>query len=84
VIAALASGGLTSGIGYALWFAVLPGLSRTRAALLQLAVPVLAAAAGIAVLGEPITARLAAAALLVPGGIALGLTARGRAPATRA
>jgi drug/metabolite transporter (DMT)-like permease len=84
VIAALASGGLTSGIGYALWFAVLPELSRTRAALLQLAVPVLAAAAGIALLGEPITARLAAAALLVPGGIALGLTARGRAPGTRA
>jgi drug/metabolite transporter (DMT)-like permease len=39
---ALISGIVTSGLGYALWYTVLPKLSRTRAAVLQLLVPILA------------------------------------------
>ncbi|MGS0759341.1 EamA family transporter, partial [Roseateles sp. GG27B] len=43
---AVLSGAVTSGLGYAVWYAVLPQLTRTRAATVQLSVPVLAALAG--------------------------------------
>ncbi len=68
---ALASGGLASGLGYAVWYAVLPSIDTTRAAAVQLAVPVLAAAAGVVVLGEALTARLVGASAAVLLGIAL-------------
>lgn len=75
---ALASGALTSGVGYAIWYAVLPSLDRTRAAAVQLAVPVLAAAAGVFLLGEPVTARLLGASAAILAGIALAtLSSRG-------
>ena len=70
---AVFSGGLTSGIGYALWYAALPGLKATTAATVQLSVPVIAALGGIAFLGEPITLRLAWASVAILGGIALVL-----------
>lgn len=65
------SGALTSGAGYALWYAVLPRLGAARAAIAQLAVPVVAVAGGVAFLGEPVTTRLFLAAVLVLAGIAL-------------
>lgn len=68
---ALASGVLTSGIGYAIWYAALPGLKATTAATVQLSVPVLAALGGIAFLGEALTLRLVAACAAILGGIAL-------------
>jgi drug/metabolite transporter (DMT)-like permease len=77
VALALVSGALTSGLGYALWFAILPRLGATRAALAQLTVPVLAALGGAALLAEWPTARLLAATALVIGGVALGLYSRG-------
>ena len=67
---AVASGALTSGLGYAAWYVALPSLSRSAAAVVQLAVPVVAALGGVALLGETIDLRLAAAAVLVLGGIA--------------
>ena len=67
---AVLSGALTSGLGYALWYRVLPQLGASRAAVAQLTVPVLAATAGLA-LGEPIGLRFAISALLVLGGVAL-------------
>lgn len=70
---AVMSGGLASGIGYILWYAALPHLNATRAATVQLSVPVLAALGGILLLGEPLTLRLALASLAILGGIALGL-----------
>jgi drug/metabolite transporter (DMT)-like permease len=70
------SGVVTSGIGYVIWYAALPGLSGARAALVQLAVPLLAAGAGIAFLGESLTPRLLVAALLILGGIALAVLAK--------
>ncbi len=72
---AITSGALTSGIGYALWYAVLPRLRAMTAATLQLSVPILAAALGAVLLGEPITTRLAIASVAVLGGIGLYLRA---------
>jgi drug/metabolite transporter (DMT)-like permease len=71
VLYAVASGGLASGLGYALWYAVLPGLSATNAASLQLSVPVIAAAGGVLLLGEPITMQLVLGSAGILGGIAL-------------
>lgn len=71
VACAVASGALASGVGYAVWYTVLPRLRVTTAATLQLAVPVIAAAGGIVWLGEALTWRLMLAAPAVLGGIAL-------------
>jgi drug/metabolite transporter (DMT)-like permease len=76
---AIASGAVASGIGYAIWYAALPALKASAAATVQLSVPVLAAAGGIAFLGESITLRLAVASVAVLGGIALVIVER-RAP----
>lgn len=73
---AIASGALASGAGYAIWYAVLPSLKATVAATVQLCVPVLAAAGGIVFLGEPLTLRLAVAAIAILGGIALVVVQR--------
>ncbi len=70
-IYATASGALTSGVGYALWYTVLPRLSATTAAVLQLCAPVLATFGGLLMLGEPVGLRLALAGLAVLGGVAL-------------
>ena len=76
VLYALTSGALTSGVGYAVWYAVLPGLPATRAATLQLAVPVLAAFGGTALLGELPSARLVASSAAILGGVALALASK--------
>ena len=68
---AIASGTLASGAGYAIWYAVLPSLKATSAATVQLCVPVIAAAGGVLLLGEPLTLRLVAASIAILGGIAL-------------
>jgi drug/metabolite transporter (DMT)-like permease len=78
VLLAVASGTLASGIGYVLWYAALRGLTATNAAVVQLSVPILAAAGGVAFLSEAITLRLALSALLILGGIAVAVL--GRAP----
>jgi drug/metabolite transporter (DMT)-like permease len=73
VILAIASGALTSGLGYAVWYAALRGLTATRAAVVQLSVPPLAALGGVLVLGEDVTQRLVLASVLILGGIALAI-----------
>jgi drug/metabolite transporter (DMT)-like permease len=75
---ALASGAITSGLGYALWYAVLPSLKSSTAATLQLSVPPLAAFGAVLFLDESISTRLVLASLAVLGGIALVLRERGR------
>ncbi|MFN3291929.1 DMT family transporter [Gemmobacter sp.] len=70
---AVASGAVTSGLGYALWFAVLPALGAGRAAVAQLGVPVLAMLGGAAILAEPPSMAAILAAAVVLGGVALGL-----------
>ena len=67
------SGAVTSGAGYALWYSVLPRLAASVAAVAQLTVPVIAAAGGLALLGEPVSARFAVAAILVLGGVVYSL-----------
>lgn len=79
VLFALLSGGLTSGVGYAIWYAALPRLAATQAASIQLSVPLLTALAGSLLLEEPLTARLLIAGLAILGGIVLVLRARSRA-----
>jgi drug/metabolite transporter (DMT)-like permease len=73
LILAAASGGITSGLGYAIWYRALRGLTATRAAILQLAVPVIAAAGAVVVLHESVNPRLAVSAAAVLGGLALVL-----------
>ena len=70
---AAVSGGVTSGLGYALWYFVLKDLTASVAAVVQLSVPVIAAVGGILLLDEAATIRLAVASLLVLGGIALAV-----------
>lgn len=78
---AIASGALTSGLGYVVWYAALRGHTRASAAVVQLAVPLLAALGGVAFLGEEPSLRLAGSALLTLGGVALAI---GRPRATPA
>lgn len=73
VLAAL-SGALTSGIGYAIWYAALPGLTTMQAALVQLSVPAIAAFGGVLLVAEPLSARLVVSGILVIGGISIALT----------
>jgi drug/metabolite transporter (DMT)-like permease len=70
---AVASGALTSGVGYVLWYSALRGLSASRAAFVQLPVPVLTAAGGVLLLDETVSLRLLIAAAAVISGIALTL-----------
>lgn len=72
-ILAIVSGAVTSGLGYALWYTVLPRLEATVAALTQLTVPVIAIAGGVALLSEPVTLRMVLASALILGGIAFGI-----------
>ncbi|MGF6648420.1 DMT family transporter [Paraburkholderia sp. GAS82] len=75
---AIASGALTSGIGYVIWYAALSKLTAMRAATVQLSVPLIAAFGGVAFLSEAITPRLAAASATILGGIAMVLTSKSR------
>ncbi|HEY6099474.1 MAG TPA: DMT family transporter, partial [Anaeromyxobacter sp.] len=76
ILLAAVSGALASGGGYALWYAVLPALGPSRAGTLQLSVPVLATVGAVALLGEAVTARLAAAGTAILAGVALALARR--------
>jgi drug/metabolite transporter (DMT)-like permease len=78
VLLAIASGALASGLGYVVWYAALRSVTATRAAIVQLAVPVLAAAGGVFVLGERISTRLVIAAAMILGGITFALSERMR------
>src|SRR5215510_12195544 len=73
------SGSITSGVGYVLWYAALPRLTATRAATVQLAVPVLAALAGVVVLAEAISLRLVISAVVILGGVGLAVAHHQRA-----
>lgn len=76
VLYAVLSGAFGSGVGYAVWYAALRGLTAARAATVQLCVPVLAAFGGVGFLGEPLTSRLVIAAIAILGGVALVLFRR--------
>ena len=75
---AVLSGAVTSGLGYALWYHVLPRLQAAVAGLVQLSVPVIAVLGGAVLLAEPASLRTLGAGAVVLGGIALGLWPRQR------
>lgn len=68
---AIASGVITSALGYAIWYVALVGLSRVQAGVVQLLVPVIAAIGGLIWIGEAITSELIVAQVLVISGILL-------------
>lgn len=68
---AIASGALASGVGYAIWYSVLPFLRATTAATVQLSVPAIAAMGGVAFLAEPVSLQLIAASAAILGGVAI-------------
>lgn len=69
----LCSGVITSGLGYVIWYAALKGLTATRAAVVQLSVPVIAALGGVLLLGEALSLRLVIASCVILGGVALAI-----------
>jgi drug/metabolite transporter (DMT)-like permease len=73
---AVASGALASGMGYAIWYTALPGLTATKAATIQLSVPVITAVAAVALLSETVTLRLVLGSVAILGGIALVVAAK--------
>lgn len=77
---AIASGAATSGMGYAIWYAVLPSLAATTAATVQLTVPAIASLMAVAFLGEALTLRLVLASIAILGGIALVIAWRRTPP----
>jgi drug/metabolite transporter (DMT)-like permease len=74
---AIASGAVASGMGYAIWYAVLPRLPRISAASIQLSVPAIAAVGGVVFIGEHLTGRLLLCSAGILGGVALTLVASG-------
>jgi drug/metabolite transporter (DMT)-like permease len=76
VLLAVFSGAITSGLGYAVWYRVLPALGTARAAISQLSVPVLAMGAGAMLLGEKVTFRAVGAGALILAGVAVALRKR--------
>ena len=75
---AVASGAITSGLGYAVWYYALRGLTASLAGIAQLTVPALAAAGGVVFLAEPATVRFLVATALILGGVALASLSRRR------
>lgn len=73
---AVLSGAVTSALGYAVWYRALRGLSATRAAAVQLSVPVIAAVAAVTLLGETPKVRIVVAGIAILGGVALVLIER--------
>lgn len=70
VVYAVLSGALASGLGYTLWYTVLPSLRSVSAAVVQLCVPVIATLGGSALIGEAVTLRVIVASGAILGGIA--------------
>jgi len=73
---AVASGSIASGLGYVIWYAALKGLAATRAATVQLSVPIVAALGGVVLLSEQVTLRLLLASAATLCGITIVLTQR--------
>jgi len=77
---AITSGAVTSGCGYVVWYAAVPRLTASRAAVVQLSVPIIAAFGGVVVLSEHVTVRLLIASAATLGGVAIVLAQRAAKP----
>ena len=76
VLLAITSGAIASGVGYVIWYAALPALTWTTAAIVQLSVPTIAALGGVLFMSEPFTTRLILASVATLGGIAIVIYAK--------
>ena len=76
ILLGVVCGAVTSGLGYALWYAVLRQMRGATAAVVQLSVPVIAIAAGVVFLGEAVSGVILIAAAMVVGGIGWSVTAK--------
>lgn len=76
VLLAIVSGAITSGLGYCIWYTVMPSLGAARGAFVQLSVPVIAAAGGLVLLAEPLRRHVAIGGAIILGGLALALYRR--------
>lgn len=75
VLWAVASGAVASGIGYAIWYAAVPALTRIQASIVQTTVPALAALGAVILIGEPLTIRFIISAFLTTAGVGLAIGA---------
>jgi len=75
---AVVSGAITSGLGYVIWYAALPGLGAMRAATVQLSVPLIAALGGVLFMAEALSLRLVLTGAAILGGIGLVLMGKRR------
>lgn len=73
---AVASGAITSGLGYVIWYMALKSLTAIRAGVAQLTVPAIAALGGILFLSEPMTLRFGLASLIILGGVGVATLTR--------
>ena len=76
ILLAAASGALASGLGYSLWYAALPSLTSTRAAILQLTVPVIVTVGGVVLLGETMTLRASLSGVAIIAGVLIAVLSR--------
>ncbi len=76
---AISSGAITSGLGYAIWYAALRNLNTSQAGVLQLLVPIIASIGGVLIAGELLTTRLVIASALTLGGIFIVMTTKNKA-----
>ncbi len=76
VFLAMLSGGVASGLGYALWYRALNGLSSIQAAVVQLTVPVIASMGGMLFADELLTLRLGIATVLILSGVLIVVLAK--------
>ena len=68
---AIFSGSITSGLGYSLWYWVLPKINITTASTAQLTVPLIAAFGGYLFIWESLNWQFYIAAILILGGVSL-------------
>ncbi|KPB02697.1 membrane protein [Ahrensia marina] len=73
-----ASGAITSGVGYAIWYRVLPQLSAMQGSIVQLTVPVIAGLGGLIWSGEPFTTRFVLGSIFILGGVALAIVSKSK------
>tara|TARA_B100001741_G_scaffold10163_1_gene8051 strand:+ start:2283 stop:3116 length:834 start_codon:yes stop_codon:yes gene_type:complete len=71
ILLAIISGSITSGLGYTLWYWILPKINITSASIAQLTVPLIAALGGYLFISETLNWQFYIASFLILGGIGL-------------
>ena len=71
ILLAIISGSITSGLGYTLWYWILPKINITSASIAQLSVPLIAALGGYLFISETLNWQFFIASFLILGGIGL-------------